>query len=266
MDAWIRGYEHAVRAGVVGPKLWELPPAAYDDEREWNRAYVALHDLPTAGPLVHLVHRFARALRPEWLSLEHRAFAERVAIDGLERNPPRLNPHHEVMAAARLFETLAWIRRDQKLAAYAEMFCTEKPLEDDADAYAAVVLHRAFAGMTGRTAPGAVARLAAAVGATRFSNWRRTHEALRVFAQRFDKWAPEERRAIFDRFVHAAGVADDPHPWLEAAASLYASGPGAKSTPALRAALRRVESHPFTGGLCDPWYVRRLNSFSPFTE
>lgn len=267
MDDWIRGYKIAVREGVVVSKLEALPSVSYEDERVWNKVYVEMHDSLTAGPLIGLVIRFVRHMRPDHLSLEHRAFIERVAIDGLERNPPRLIHHRWIAKAADLYESLVWIRRDTKLAPYAEMFCSEKSLETDVDAYASVVLHRVHTLMTKKTVPGTIERLTRVIGNTKYSNWMKTYDALLSFSRKFNGWTDEERHLLFERFVHAAGVAEDPHPWLIAAATLYShsTAPDPTSTPALRSALRRVQSDSPLFRLCDPWYVSRLSNLSPYT-
>lgn len=267
MQEWIKLHQDSVKHKTCGPELFTLPRAAYDDERVWNQVYVALHESVTTGPMIMIVHRFVQHVRPEFLwTIEHRAFIERVATDGLRRNPPHLIPHYVVREAAKLFKLLAMASSTPHLAEWATEWIQQQSLTDDVDTHASVLVqesHTRF--LSDHPIPGAMRRVCSVVACTHYSKWKRTYDAMRLFAQRHDGWDDDDRRALFERFVHAAGSDELPHPWLLAAASLYPtdSSTQPRSTPALRLALRRVQTT--VPGWCDAWYVRRLAHLSPYS-
>lgn len=267
MQEWIRLHRLSVQDKTCGTELYTLPRAAYDDERVWNQAYVAFHDSVTTGPMIAMVHRFAQHVRPEFLwTIEIRAFIQRVATDGLSRNPPHLIPHYVVREAARLFRLVATSVPSAHLTEWASNWIQRQTLVDDVDTYASVLVQESHARFLARTpVPRSMRRVCSVVGATHYVKWKRTYEAMRLFALRFDEWDDEDRMALFERFVHAAGADELPHPWLLAAASLYPTESAAqpRSTPALRFALRRVQT---SVGWCDAWYVRRLAHLSPYAS
>lgn len=263
MHAWIQLHKDSVHNKTCGPELYTLPRAAYDDERVWNQVYVALHESVTTGPMITMVHRFVRHVRPEFLwTIEHRAFIERVATDGLQRNPLHLIPHFMIREAAKLFQVVARAVPSPHLEEWTKEWIQHQSLTVDVDTHASVLVQEAHARFLAPIpVPRAMHRVCSVVACTHYSKWKQTYEAMRMFAAAYDGWDDDDRRALFERFVHAAGADAFPHPWLLAAASLYPteSSTQPRSTPALRAALRRVQ----TVGWCDAWYVRRLAHLSP---
>lgn len=262
LAAWLEMHARDIQQKSCSAELYVLPDGAYKDEKAWNEAYVALHRSLTTGPMVQLIDRFVRNLPPALLSVEHLAFIERVCIDGLERNPPHLVPHYTKREAARMYETLAKIRGDHKLSAYAAMYVqrVDRHIPDDTEMYANLVLQRTFMSMEGRCIPHALIRTTSTIGATRYRDWVHAYEALRQFAMRVrNEWTADERRAAFERLVYAASASDHPKKWLEVAAGLYVNIPEVKPpySPILRDALLKCKTgYP----LCDPWYVRYLDS------
>lgn len=258
MQAWIKLHTECVLADACTAELYKIPQARYDDEVEWNRAYVSLHDSVTTGPMIGVVLRFAQHVRPECFTLEHRAFIFRVATDGIHRNPANLIPHSMIRESAKLFETLVRIKPEPKLAAWAAAYCLDPPTDGDVETSVAVVMNRVHLKVSGRTVPNAVADVVSVVSRTQYGHWRRTYAELKAFADGFGThFSHEERLLVFERLVYAASAAGDPNPWLISAAVLFPEkNPGdPKSSVSLRIAMRRVKA---VVPLCDPWYVRRL--------